>query len=190
MPEIYLIRHGETAWSKTGQHTGLTDIALSAEGEKQAETLARRIAHLQFDQVLCSPLIRAQKTCELSGQFDSAQILPDLVEWNYGNYEGMTGLEIRKQNPNWLIFNDGAPNGESTSDVEARAKRVLGPLKQGNKTIAIFSSGHILRSLAAIWLGLPVSYGKYLLLSTASISILGYERKTPVIKLWNDIQGR
>lgn len=190
MPEIYLIRHGETAWSKTGQHTGLSDIPLSKEGEIQAKHLATRISHLQFDQVLCSPLIRAQKTCELSGQFDGAQILPDLVEWNYGDYEGLTGIEIRKQKPNWLIFNDGAPHGESPIDVEKRAKRVLNPLKKGNKTIALFSSGHILRSLAAVWLGLPVSHGKYFLLSTASISILGYERETPVIKLWNDIQGR
>lgn len=183
--KVYLIRHGETEWSLSDQHTGLTDIPLTEHGKIQAAGLKERLKNHPFELVLVSPLQRAYKTCELAGFAKSAQIDPDLVEWDYGNYEGKKTADILKENPSWDVFVDGAPGGESVAAIEKRAKRVLKKIKEANGDVALFSSGHILRVLTACWLGLSGAEGALFALSTASISILGYERETPVITLWN-----
>jgi len=183
--KVYLIRHGETEWTRTKKHTGLTDIPLTDEGRAQALWLREKLADKSFKKVLCSPLVRAKETCEIANLMKKAEICEDLVEWDYGDYEGKTTAEIREKDPKWSIFSKGAPNGESIGDVSSRAQRVTAKLRATPGDVAIFSSGHFLRSLAARWLHLPVTEGKLFLLSTASLCILGYERETSVIITWN-----
>ena len=188
LPQIYLARHGETAWSVSGQHTGRTDLPLTAQGEQNARRLGERLAGLQLAWVVTSPLERARRTCELAGFGAVASIDPDLVEWDYGAYEGKTPAEIRRERPGWEIFRDGCPGGESLAQVAARADRVVARLRAIGADVLVFSSGHLLRVLAARWLGLDGALGRYFFLETAALSILGYQRDLtePVIRLWND----
>ncbi|MDB5340282.1 MAG: putative phosphoglycerate mutase family protein [Planctomycetaceae bacterium] len=187
-PVIYLARHGETAWSLSGQHTGLSDLPLTARGERNAVQLGERLKGLTFAGVFTSPLQRASRTSQLAGFSDQAQIEPDLVEWDYGRYEGLRSEEIYRADPDWQLFRDGCPGGESADDVGHRVDRVIAKIRAIQGDVLLFSSGHLLRVLAARWLGLPASGGKHLVLSTASLSVLGYEHNLdePVIKLWND----
>ena len=188
LPMVYLARHGETAWSVSGQHTGLTDIPLTERGERNARRLGERLRGLVFAQVFSSPLIRARRTCELAGFATQAQVDPDLVEWNYGDYEGKTSDEIHCHLPDWQLFRDGCPGGENLADVSARADRVVARVRGVGADVLLFSSGHFLRVLAARWLGLNAAGGRYLVLSTATLSMLSYEHtlSEPVIGLWND----
>ncbi len=179
--KIYLVRHGETAWTKSGQHTGLTDIPLTADGEQQAKNLRKFLEPLSFEKVLCSPLIRASRTCELAGFGERAEILPDLKEWNYGQYEGKTSQEISLIDPSWELFESGAPGGESLADVSKRAERILKIIEGSSGNILVFSSGHFLRALIALWNKLPIQKGAIFYLSPGSVSILGFEHKNPVI---------
>lgn len=188
LPAVYLARHGETEWSISGQHTGLTDLPLTKRGEANARNLGRLIHHLQFAEVWTSPLERARRTCELAGFGQHATIDDDLVEWNYGEYEGKTTPQIRETRPDWQLFRDGCPGGESPADVGARADHVVARLRAVGANVLVFSSGHFTRVLAARWLGLEPAAGRYFLLSTATLSCVGYEHKLnePVIRLWND----
>lgn len=187
-PLVFLARHGETAWTITGQHTGLTDLPLTERGERNALRLAERLKGLTFSRVLSSPLQRAMRTCELAGFGGQAEVDRDLLEWNYGEYEGRRTEEIHAERPDWELFRDGCPNGESPQQVGARADRVVKRTREIQGNVLIFSSGHILRVLTARWLGLEPYAGKFFLLSTASLSALGYEHNfsQPVIQLWND----
>jgi probable phosphoglycerate mutase len=186
---LYLARHGETEWSLAGRHTGLTDVPLTPRGEQNARRLGQRLAGHAFARVFTSPLQRARRTCELAGFAAAATIDPDLVEWNYGAYEGLRSPEIHALMPGWNIFEHGGPGGESPADVRDRADRVLSKLRNADGDVLLFSSGHFLRSLAARWLGVEVTFGRYLGLDPASLSILGYEHgpDDPVIRLWNDV---
>ncbi len=188
LPSIYLARHGETAWSISGQHTGLTDQPLTERGERNATRLGKRLKGMHFTKVFTSPLQRASLTCKLAGFGGAAEIDPDLVEWNYGNYEGLRTAEIYRDRPHWQLFRDGCPGGESPEQVSTRADRVIARVKAANGDVLLFSSGHFLRMLAARWLQLEPQDGRYFLLSTASLSTLGYEHgiAEPVIELWND----
>jgi probable phosphoglycerate mutase len=187
-PKIYLARHGETEWSLSGQHTGVTDIPLTERGERNARSLGERLKGLSFATVLTSPLQRARRTCELAGFGDRAVIDNDLVEWNYGEYEAKRTADIRKERPDWYLFRDGCPSGESPDAVGARADRVLERLRAVQGDVVVFSHGHFLRVLGARWLGLPAADARLLLLTTASLSVLGYEHNLgePVLRLWND----
>lgn len=188
LPTVYLARHGETEWSVSGQHTGVTDLPLTDRGERNARRLGERLRGMTFAHVLTSPLQRARRTCELAGFGAVATVDPDLVEWNYGAYEGRKTEDILKERPGWQLFRDGCPGGESVAAVGARADRVIARLRPLRGDVLLFSSGHFLRVLAARWLGLAPSEGRLLLLSTATLSILGYEhdRSEPVLRLWND----
>ena len=189
LPVIYLARHGETAWSLTGQHTGLTDLPLTELGERNARRLAERLRGLTFTKVLVSPLQRAKRTCELAGFGAVAEIDPDLVEWDYGQYEGLRTSEIRAKRPDWQLFRDGCPGGESPEQVASRADRVVNRVRTANADVLLFSSGHFIRVLTSRWLGLtPSPNARLFMLSTASLSALGYEQdlSRPVIQLWND----
>ena len=188
LPVVYLARHGETAWSLSGQHTGLTDLPLTPRGEEDARALGRRLVGLNFSRVLTSPLQRAARTCDLAGFGAEAEIDRDLVEWNYGDYEGLRRVEIHAARPGWDLFRDGCPGGESPEHVGTRADRVVGSLRAARANVLIFSSGHILRVIAVRWLGLEPEAARYLVLNTASVSVLGYEHDLtePVIRLWND----
>jgi broad specificity phosphatase PhoE len=188
LPVVYLARHGETAWSLTGQHTGLTDLPLTDRGEQNARRLGERLRGLTFAKVFTSPLKRAARTCELAGFGRVAEIDPDLVEWNYGKYEGRRTADIRAERPGWQLFRDGCPGGESLEQVAARADRVVGRVRAVAGDVLLFSSGHILRVLAGRWLGVEPTFGKFFFLSTASLSQLGYEhdQTSPVVRLWND----
>jgi probable phosphoglycerate mutase len=188
LPVIYLARHGETAWSLSGQHTGRTDLPLTERGERNARALGERLRGLTFAKVFTSPLKRAVRTCELAGFGAVAEIDPDLVEWDYGQYEGRRTAEIHMERPDWQLFRDGCPGGESPGQIGARADRVVGRVRAVKGDVLIFSSGHFLRVLAARWLGLDAAGGRYLLLGTASLSALGYEHNLaePAIRLWND----
>jgi probable phosphoglycerate mutase len=188
LPIIYLARHGETAWSLTGQHTGLTDLPLTEHGERNARNLKERLRRLTFAKVFTSPLKRAARTCELAGFKAAAETDRDLVEWNYGEYEGRHTAEILKERPGWQLFRDGCPGGESPDQVGARADRVVNRVRAVQNDVLLFSSGHFLRVLAARWLGLEPVAGGLFLLDTASLSALGYEHRLsqPVIRLWND----
>lgn len=189
LPVTYLARHGETAWSLTGQHTGLTDLPLTELGERNARRLAERLQGLTFTKVLVSPLQRAKRTCELAGFGAVAEIDPDLVEWDYGHYEGLRTPEIRAKRPDWQLFRDGCPGGESVEQVASRADRVVNRIRATNADVLLFSSGHFLRVLTSRWLGLtPSPNARLFMLSTASLSALGYEQDLshPVIQLWND----
>jgi broad specificity phosphatase PhoE len=187
-PVTYLARHGETAWSVTGQHTGVTDLPLTDRGERNAARLGERLAGSVFAKVLTSPLQRAMRTCELAGFGAVAEVDRDLVEWNYGDYEGLRTSEIHANRPDWQLFRDGCPNGESPEQIGARADRVVNRIRAIKGNVLIFSSGHFLRVLAARWLGLEPAAGKYLMLSTASLSALSYEHEItdPAIQFWND----
>jgi probable phosphoglycerate mutase len=188
LPNVCLARHGETAWSLSGQHSGLTDLPLTERGESDASALKLRLKIMTFSKVFTSPLKRAVRTCELAGFGDRSEIDPDLVEWNYGEYEGVRTAEIRERRPNWQLFRDGCPGGESVEEIGARADRVVARVRSINESVLLFSSGHFLRVLAARWLGLGAASGASFVLETASVSILGYEHdlSEPVIRLWND----
>jgi probable phosphoglycerate mutase len=189
LPIIYIARHGETAWSLTGQHTGLTDLPLTERGERNASRLRDRLKGLTFARVFSSPLQRARRTCELAGFGGVAVVDSDLVEWNYGRYEGLTSADIHAQRPDWNLFRDGCPGGESPGEVAARADRVVGRLRAIPGDVLLFSSGHFIRVLASRWLGVETSINsRYFTLSTASLSALGYEndRSRPVLRLWNE----
>ncbi len=188
LPVVYLARHGETAWSLSGQHTGLTDLPLTERGQRNALALGERLKGMTFAKVFTSPLQRATLTCKLAGFGDVAEVDRDLVEWNYGQYEGLTSAEILAERPDWQMFRDGCPGGESPEQVAARADRVVSRVRAIHGDVLLFSSGHFLRTLAARWLALDAGGGRYFLLSTASLSMLSYERNLlrPVIGLWND----
>jgi broad specificity phosphatase PhoE len=188
LPVVYLARHGETEWSLSGQHTGLTDLPLTVRGESNARRLGGCLKGLSFMKVFTSPLQRARRTCELAGFGGRAEVDRELVEWNYGEYEGRRTEEIHAERPDWQLFRDGCPGGESPRQVGERADRVVNRVREVRGNVLIFSSGHILRVLSARWLGLEPAGGKYFLLSTASLSALGYEHNLslPVIQLWND----
>jgi probable phosphoglycerate mutase len=187
-PVIYLARHGETEWSLSGQHTGRTDIPLTANGEEQARRLGQRLSGLSVRKVFTSPLRRAHRTCELAGFGHVAEVEPDLMEWDYGQYEGIRTTEIHRERPGWQLFRDGCPGGESPEQAGARADRVIGRVRAVDGDVLIFSSGHFLRVFAARWLGLHAGAGTHFVLSTASLSALGYEHNLdePVIRLWDD----
>ena len=188
LPVIYLARHGETAWSLSGQHTGLTDLPLTERGQRNACRIGERLKGLTFAKVLTSPLQRAARTCELAGFGASAEIERDLLEWDYGQYEGRRTIEIHAERPDWQLFRDGCPGGETPDQIGARADRVVTRVRRILGNVLLFSSGHFLRVLAARWLGLEPGSGRYFLLETASLSALGYEHNPsePLIRLWND----
>jgi broad specificity phosphatase PhoE len=185
---IYLARHGETAWSLSGQHTGLTDLPLTPRGECNARRLGQRLAGLEFAKVFTSPLQRASRTCELAGFGRRAEADGDLVEWHYGEYEGLSTADIHVKRPGWEPFRDGFPGGESFDQVGARADRVVERVRSVDGAVLLFSSGHFLRILAARWIGLKPEGGRYFLLGTASLSTLTFEHNPsePAIGLWND----
>jgi probable phosphoglycerate mutase len=187
LPIVYLARHGETAWSLSGQHTGRTDLPLTERGERNARVLGEQLRGLTFPQVFTSPSQRAVRTAELAG-FGIAEIDPDLAEWDYGQYEGRRTAEILAERPDWQLFRDGCPGGESPDQVGARADRVVERVRAVQGNVLVFSSAHILRVLAARWLGLEAAAGRYFLLSTGSLSGLGYEHNLgePAIRLWNE----
>jgi len=189
LPTIYLARHGETAWSLSGQHTGLTDLPLTKDGEDAARRLGERLKGLAVTKVFTSPLQRAARTCELAGFGAVAQVESDLVEWNYGKYEGLRTSEIRQTRPDWQLFRDGCPEGETLDQIGARADRVVSRVRALNANVLLFSSGHFLRVLAARWLGLEPAAGRYFVLGTTSLSALGYEHgaSEPVVRLWNEM---
>jgi broad specificity phosphatase PhoE len=188
LPVIYLARHGETAWSLSGQHTGRTDLPLTKRGERTAARLGDRLKGLTLAKVFTSPLLRAAQTCDLAGFKSQAEVDHDLVEWDYGQYEGQRSAEIRADRPDWDLFRDGCPGGESPVQVAARADRVVAKARAVEGNVLLFSSGHLLRVYAARWLGLEPGAARYLLLDTASLSILGYDhnRFEPAIRRWND----
>ena len=192
LSRLYLIRHGKTAWSLSGQHTGRTDIPLTEQGEQDARKLAERLRAVRFSRVFTSPRQRARRTCELVGLDAVAQLEPDLAEWDYGDYEGLRSVDIRKGRPDWNLFQHGCPRGESSVQVSERADRVIARLRALEGNIAIFSHGHFGRVLAARWIGLPVRQAQHFLLSTASLSILGYEHnlaEESAIVLWNALSN-
>jgi broad specificity phosphatase PhoE len=187
LPVAHLARHGETAWSVSGQHTGRTDLPLTERGESHARALGKWLGGLNFAAVLTSPSQRAVRTAELAGFEGRAEIVPELAEWDYGQYEGRRTAEILTERPEWQLFRDGCPGGEGPSQVGARADRVIKRVRAVQGNVLIFSSAHILRVLAARWLGLEAAAGRYFVLGTASLSVLGYEHNLaePVIRLWN-----
>lgn len=189
LPIVHVARHGETAWTISGQHTGLTDLPLTERGERTARRLGERLKGLAFSKVLTSPLQRAARTCELAGFKPVAEVDQDLVEWDYGEYEGRRTAEIRAERPGWELFRDGCPGGESPQQVSMRADRIVQRVRGVSGNVLLFTSGHVLRVIAVRWLGLEVSVNcKFFMLSTASLSALGYEhdRSRPVIRLWNE----
>jgi probable phosphoglycerate mutase len=187
MSNLWLIRHGETAWSAAGRHTGRTDIALTPRGERQGERLRRRLGGHAFALVLTSPLRRARDTCRIAGYGDGARSDADLSEWDYGGYEGRTGAEIRIENPNWTLWDAGVPGGETAAEVGARVDRVLARALGTSGDVALFAHAHLLRVLAARWLSLAPAAGRSFALAAASVSVLGRESEQPVIALWNDV---
>ncbi|MFY0571060.1 histidine phosphatase family protein [Archangium lansingense] len=187
-PVLVLVRHGDTAWSRSGQHTGRTDIPLLEEGRRMATRLREPLRAWDFAAVWTSPLSRASETCALAGYGDVAQLRSDLMEWDYGSFEGKTKVEIRTTSPNWTLWTDGVPCGESARDVGARADRVIAEARSVGGNVLLFAHGHLLRVLAARWLGLPPTEGRLFVLSTASISVLGLDSDgdQQVLQLWND----
>ncbi len=188
LPRIVLARHGETEWTITGQHTGRSDLPLTERGERNAENQGPLLARYEFDAVFTSPLQRARRTCELAGYGGRAERWDDILEWDYGEYDGRTTDEIKQGRPGWDLFRDGCPGGESVSEVGARADRVVERLRRLDGTVLLFGHGHFFRVLGARWIGLPPSAGRVLVLSTAAVSVLGYEhdRDDPGLLLWND----
>jgi probable phosphoglycerate mutase len=190
LPVVYLARHGETEWSRSGKHTGTTDLPLTERGEANARRLGERLKGTAFARVFSSPLQRAARTCTLAGYGAGSEVDRDLVEWNYGEYEGRRTVDIHVERPDWQLFRDGCPGGETPDEVAIRADRVVSRLRAIQENVLVFSSGHFLRVLAARWLGLQPAAGSYFLLGIASLSQLGYEHNLfqPVLKLWNDMQ--
>jgi broad specificity phosphatase PhoE len=184
-PRAWLIRHGETAWSLSGQHTSRTDLTLTAHGRAAAHALAPRLAGIRFARVLTSPMRRARETCDLAGLGGQAQIEPDLMEWQYGEFEGLTPAEIHARAPGWLVFRDGCPGGESPSQIAERADRIVAIIHAAEGPVALFAHGHFFRVLAARWLGLPTLAGSHFRLDTATESVLGSYRGIPAIERWN-----
>jgi probable phosphoglycerate mutase len=190
LPIVYAARHGETEWSLSGQHTGVSDIPLTVHGESDALKLGERLRTLTIAKVFTSPLQRARRTCELAGFGDQAEVLPELIEWNYGDYEGVKTHDIHKERPGWDLFRDGCPNGEAAPQVGARADQVIAKIRAVDGNVLVFSSSHILRVLAARWIGLPPNGGSHFVLSTTALSVFGYEHENmaePVIRVWNDV---
>jgi probable phosphoglycerate mutase len=181
----FAIRHGETAWSLSGQHTGTTDIPLTDNGRRLAERMRSALARETFALVLCSPMQRARETCELAGFGNMTAIDDDLVEWNYGKYEGLTPKQIHETAPGWLIFRDGCPGGEAPEQVGARADRVITRVRAAEGDVALFAHGHVLRVLAARWIGLSAAGGQHFLLDTGTLCILSYYGDVPAVKVWN-----
>ncbi len=187
LPRVYLVRHGETEWSKAGRHTGRTDLPLTADGERLAAAIGTRLKGVTFSHVLSSPRVRARRTAELAGY--PPVIDPDLTEWDYGDYEGLTSADIRARRPDWLLFDDGCPNGESVAAVGERADRVVARLRGLSGNVLVFSHGHFLRVLGSRWVGQPVGFARHLLLGTAAVSVLGFDHNSPdepALALWND----
>lgn len=184
-----LIRHGETEWSRSGRHTGRTDLELLPVGETQATGLAPILAGFEFTTVLTSPLLRARQTCALAGLDQGAEVDPDLVEWDYGTFEGLTTPEIRRDSPGWDLFDDGAPGGESADQVGIRVDRVIARVRAAPGDVACVAHGHLLRVLGVRWVGLVASSARSFALDPASVSVLGWEREQPVIVGWNRRSG-
>jgi probable phosphoglycerate mutase len=189
LPIVYAARHGETEWSRTGQHTGISDIPLTEAGERAAVQLGERLRKLNFAAVFTSPSQRARRTCELAGFGERAEVLPYFHEWNYGKYEGVRTADIQRERPGWDLFRDGCPDGENAELVGARADQVIAKAREVHGNVLLFSSSHILRVTAARWLGLPPTGGRYFILGTAALSAFGYEHDSvaePIIRMWND----
>jgi probable phosphoglycerate mutase len=188
LPTIYLARHAETEWSITGQHTGLTDIPLTPRGEEHARLLGKRLAGIKVAAVFTSPLQRAHRTAQIAG-FGSAIVDADLVEWDYGQYEGMKTADIQKKQPGWNLFKDGCPGGETFAQITARVDRMIAKIRAVKGDVLLFSSGHLLRVLTARWLGRPIDLGGALYINAASLGIVSYDHdlSEPVLRLWNDI---
>jgi probable phosphoglycerate mutase len=183
--EILLVRHGETEWSLSGQHTSRTDLPLTDRGRERARALAARLAGRSFALVLSSPLLRARETCELAGLGDQMELCDDLHEWDYGEYEGLTTTQIREQNPDWVLWRDGCPGGEQPDQVGARADRALARLRSASGEAIAFAHGHILRVTAARWIAHPAAFGGRVALGAGAVSVLGFERETEVLEHWN-----
>lgn len=183
--KVYLLRHGETEWSLNGRHTGVTDIPLTENGRIAARLLKPILAKVTFTLVLTSPLQRARETCELAGLGQFANVEPDLIEWNYGEYEGLKTEQIRLTRPGWSVFRDGCPGGESPEQVGARADRVITKVRTAAGNVALFGHGHFTRVLAARWINLSANYGENFLLDTATLNVLGYYRESPAFMIWN-----
>lgn len=186
MVEIVVVRHGETEWSRDWRHTGRTDVPLTDEGRRQAEALGRALGGREFALILTSPLSRALETARLAGFGDRAGVRDELREWDYGEYEGRRTVQIREERPGWTLWRDGVPGGETADEIRARVDRLLEELRHSDGDVLVFAHGHVLRVLAARWLGLEPELGSRFALDTATISVLGYERETPVIRLWNE----
>lgn len=190
---LYVVRHGQTEWSLTGQHTGRTDIPLTAQGEEEARTMVPLLRNVDFSHVFSSPLQRARQTSELAGLGDAVEVLPDLAEWDYGAYEGLRSVEIREKRPGWNIFRDGCPEGESAEQITARIDRLIAHLRTLSGNVALFAHGHVGGVLATRWLGLPLTETGHFPLATASLSVLGLDSKhanVPIISAWNLTPGR
>ena len=185
MQKVFAIRHGETEWSLSGQHTGTTDIPLTDNGRRLAERIRPVLSKEKFELVLTSPLQRSRETCELSGLGGDAIVDSDLVEWNYGEYEGLTPKQIHEKVPGWLIFRDGCPGGETPAEVAGRVDRVIARVRAVEGNIALFAHGHLLRVFVARWVGLPARAGEHFLLDTGTLNLLGYYRGTPAVRIWN-----
>lgn len=183
--KVYLLRHGETEWSRGGRHTGLTDVPLTEEGRMAALRLQPGLAKEVFALVLTSPLQRARETCALAGLANQAVIEPDLLEWRYGEYEGLTTKQIQLMRTGWSLFRDGCPGGETPAEVAARADGIIAKARKAEGNVALFAHGHILRVLAARWIHLPANYGEHFLLDTATLNVLGYYYDSPALKIWN-----
>jgi probable phosphoglycerate mutase len=183
--KIYVVRHGETEWSLSGQHTGVTDIPLTENGRAVARRLRPILAEPSFTLVLTSPLSRARETCELAGLGGRAELDPDLKEWNYGEYEGLTPKQIHDKKPGWMIFRDGCPGGETPAQIGARVDRVIARVRAAPGDVALFAHGHVFRVLVVRWIGLPPAAGQHFLLDTATLNVLGYYRDSPAVKIWN-----
>jgi broad specificity phosphatase PhoE len=187
--EVVLVRHGETEWSRTGRHTGRTDVPLTERGRRQAHAVGAALRLRRIARVFTSPLARAAETCRLAGYGDVAAVRDELMEWDYGAYEGRKTVEIRQEHPGWTLWRDGVPEGETAAQVGARVDRVIADLRSSGDDAAVFAHGHVLRVLAARWLGLAPTAGALFALDPATISILGYERETPVLRSWNNEVG-
>jgi broad specificity phosphatase PhoE len=190
LPRLFLARHGDTAWTDSRQHTGRTDIPLNAAGEERASQLGERLRRFSFARVFTSPLCRASKTCELAGFGADARVDPDLVEWDYGRFEGKLTRDIMKERPGWELFRDGCPEGESPGDVAARADHFVARVRLIEGDVLAFSSGHFIRMIAARWLGLPPRAGRFFFCRPASVGVLGFEHRSrdePIINLWNQV---
>jgi probable phosphoglycerate mutase len=185
VPEIVLVRHGQTEWSRDHRHTGRTDIPLTEEGRRQAQEAGRRLAGREFDRILTSPLSRALETCKMAGFGEPAELRDDLMEWDYGEYDGLTTLHIREGRPGWFLWRDGCPGGELAADVGTRVDPVVAELREADGDVAVFAHGHVLRVLAARWLELAPAEGAKFVLDTATLSTLGWERESPAIRVWN-----